>query len=83
MSADVAVDVSIKPGINYAPPFDDVAITANDFITALKRTADPKTNVGGYLLLPPSSRGSTTTAMARPTRSPDSRRSMIRPSRSR
>lgn len=39
---------SIKPGINYAPPFDDVAITANDFITALKRTANPKTNVGGY-----------------------------------
>ena len=39
---------SIKPGVNYAPPFDDVAITANDFITALKRTANPKTNVGGY-----------------------------------
>jgi len=39
---------SIKPGINYAPPFDDVAITANDFITALKRTANPKTSVGGY-----------------------------------
>jgi peptide/nickel transport system substrate-binding protein len=39
---------SIKPGVNYAPPFDDVAITANDFITALKRTANPKTNVGAY-----------------------------------
>ncbi|HET9310723.1 MAG TPA: ABC transporter substrate-binding protein [Actinomycetota bacterium] len=39
---------TIKPGINYAPPFDDVAITANDFVTALKRTANPKANVGGY-----------------------------------
>ena len=49
MSADgLTWTFSIKPGINYAPPFDDVAITANDFITALKRTANPKTNVGGY-----------------------------------
>jgi peptide/nickel transport system substrate-binding protein len=39
---------SIKPGVMYAPPFEDVEITANDFITALKRTANPKTNVGGY-----------------------------------
>jgi len=39
---------TIKPGINYAPPFDDVTITANDFITAMKRTANPKANVGGY-----------------------------------
>ena len=39
---------TIKPGINYAPPFEDVAITANDFITAMKRTANPKANVGGY-----------------------------------
>ncbi|CAN5645260.1 ABC transporter substrate-binding protein [soil metagenome] len=38
----------IKPGINYAPPFEDVAITANDFITAMKREANPKANVGGY-----------------------------------
>jgi peptide/nickel transport system substrate-binding protein len=38
----------IKPGIHYAPPFDDVEITANDFITALKRTSDPKANIGGY-----------------------------------
>ena len=39
---------TIKPGIKYAPPFEDVTITANDFITALKRTANPKANVGGY-----------------------------------
>jgi peptide/nickel transport system substrate-binding protein len=39
---------TIKPGISYAPPFDDVTITANDFITAMKRTANPKANVGGY-----------------------------------
>ena len=38
----------LKPGIHYAPPFDDVEITANDFITALKREANPKANVGGY-----------------------------------
>jgi peptide/nickel transport system substrate-binding protein len=39
---------TIKPGINYAPPFEDVTITANDFVTAIKRTANPKANVGGY-----------------------------------
>jgi peptide/nickel transport system substrate-binding protein len=38
----------IKPGINYAPPKEDVEITAPDFIRALERTADPKANVGGY-----------------------------------
>ena len=39
---------TIKPGVNYAPPFQDTEITANDFITAMKRTANPKANVGGY-----------------------------------
>jgi len=38
----------IQPGINYAPPKEDVEITAQDFIRALERTADPKANVGGY-----------------------------------
>jgi peptide/nickel transport system substrate-binding protein len=38
----------IKPGIMYAPPKDDVEITAQDFIRALEREADPKANVGGY-----------------------------------
>jgi peptide/nickel transport system substrate-binding protein len=39
---------TIKPGIHYAPPKEDVEITAEDFIRALKRTANPKANVGGY-----------------------------------
>jgi peptide/nickel transport system substrate-binding protein len=39
---------TIKPGINYAPPKDDVEITAPDFIRALERTANPDANVGGY-----------------------------------
>jgi peptide/nickel transport system substrate-binding protein len=38
----------IKPGIMYAPPKEDVEITAQDFIRALERTADPQANVGGY-----------------------------------
>jgi peptide/nickel transport system substrate-binding protein len=38
----------IKPGINYAPPKEDVEITAPDFIRALERTANPDANVGGY-----------------------------------
>jgi peptide/nickel transport system substrate-binding protein len=38
----------IKPGLMYAPPKDDVEITAPDFIRALERTANPKANVGGY-----------------------------------
>ena len=38
----------IKPGIHYAPPKEDVEITAQDFIRALERTANPKANVGGY-----------------------------------
>ena len=39
---------SIKPGIHYAPPKEDVEITAQDFIRALERTANPDANVGGY-----------------------------------
>ena len=39
---------SIKPGLHYAPPKDDVEITAPDFIRALEREANPKANVGGY-----------------------------------
>jgi peptide/nickel transport system substrate-binding protein len=38
----------IKPGLMYAPPKDDVEITAQDFIRAFERTANPKANVGGY-----------------------------------
>ncbi len=39
---------NIKPGIMYAPPKQDVEITAQDFIRAIERTANPKANVGGY-----------------------------------
>jgi peptide/nickel transport system substrate-binding protein len=39
---------SIKPGVHYGDPFTDVEITAQDFIRALMRTANPKANVGGY-----------------------------------
>lgn len=31
----------IKPGIHYAPPLEDVEITAQDFVRALMRTAGP------------------------------------------
>jgi len=39
---------SIKPGINYGDPFTDVPITAQDFIRAMEREANPKANIGGY-----------------------------------
>ena len=32
----------------YAPPKEDTEITAQDFIRAMERTANPKANVGGY-----------------------------------
>jgi peptide/nickel transport system substrate-binding protein len=38
----------IKPGLMYAPPMEDTEITAQDFIRAIERTANPKANVGGY-----------------------------------
>jgi peptide/nickel transport system substrate-binding protein len=38
----------IKPGLMYAPPKEDTEITAQDFIRAIERTANPKANVGGY-----------------------------------
>jgi peptide/nickel transport system substrate-binding protein len=39
---------TIKPGLHYAPPKDDTEITAQDFVRAIERTANPKANVGGY-----------------------------------
>ena len=39
---------TIKPGIMYAPPLQDVEITAQDFIRAIQREADPKASSGGY-----------------------------------
>jgi peptide/nickel transport system substrate-binding protein len=38
----------IKPGQHYGDPFTDVEVTAQDFIRALEREANPKANVGGY-----------------------------------
>ena len=34
----------IKPGLMYAPPKDDTEITAQDFIRAMEREANPKVN---------------------------------------
>ena len=39
---------TIKPGIKYAPPLQDVEVTAQDFIRAFEREADPKASSGGY-----------------------------------
>jgi len=36
----------IKPGLMYAPPKDDTEITAQDFIRAMEREANPKANAG-------------------------------------
>ena len=38
----------IKPGLHYAPPLQDVEITAADFIRALEREADPEASSSGY-----------------------------------
>ena len=39
---------SIQPGLHYAPPVEDVEITAQDFVRAMEREATPSANVGGY-----------------------------------
>ena len=39
--------ISIKPGIKYAPPFQNVEVTAQDFIRAMMREADPKASAMG------------------------------------
>jgi len=38
----------IKPGLRYGPPLEDVQITAQDFIRALEREANPQASEGGY-----------------------------------
>ena len=38
----------LQEGINYAPPFQDTEIVAQDFIRALERTADPEAAANGY-----------------------------------
>ena len=39
---------SIKSGVMYSPPLQDVEVTAQDFIRALERESDPKASSGGY-----------------------------------
>ena len=39
---------TIKPGVMYSPPLQDVEVTAQDFIRALERESDPKASSGGY-----------------------------------
>ena len=39
---------SIKPGVHYSPPLQDVTVTAGDFVRAIEREADPKASSGGY-----------------------------------
>jgi peptide/nickel transport system substrate-binding protein len=38
----------IKPGLRYGPPLEAVQITAQDFIRALEREANPQASEGGY-----------------------------------
>ena len=38
----------LKPGLSYAPPLQDVEITAPDFIRAMERTACSECSLGGY-----------------------------------
>ena len=39
---------TLKPGIAYAPPLDDVTVTAQDFIPAMEREACGECSTGGY-----------------------------------
>jgi peptide/nickel transport system substrate-binding protein len=38
----------LKEGINYAPPFEDREIVADDFIYAMERESDPEASANGY-----------------------------------
>ncbi len=39
---------TLKSGIFYAPPFQDVEVTSADILRAIERVADPDASVGGY-----------------------------------
>jgi ABC-type transport system substrate-binding protein len=39
---------TLKPGIKYAPPLEDVTVTAQDFIRAMEREACGTCSTGGY-----------------------------------
>jgi peptide/nickel transport system substrate-binding protein len=38
----------LRPGIRYAPPLQAIEVTAQDFIRALEREANPMASAGGY-----------------------------------
>ncbi len=38
----------LKQGVMYSPPFEDVEVTAGDFVRAIEREADPKASSAGY-----------------------------------
>ena len=49
VSADgLTYTFTIKPGLTYAPPFEDEEITAQGFINALERESDSKASAQGY-----------------------------------
>ena len=39
---------TLKSGIRYSPPFEDVEVTSGDIVRALEREADPDASVNGY-----------------------------------
>jgi peptide/nickel transport system substrate-binding protein len=39
---------TLKSGINYSPPFEDVSVTSQDIVRAIEREADPDASVNGY-----------------------------------
>jgi len=39
---------TMKSGIFYSPPFQDVEVTSGDIVRAIERMADPEASVGGY-----------------------------------
>lgn len=39
---------TLKSGVNYSPPFEDVSVTSGDIVRAIMREADPDASAGGY-----------------------------------
>ena len=61
---------TLKQGIKYGPPLQDVTVTSKDFVRALEREACGTCNVGGTRSTTRRSRDSTSSRRATPTRSP-------------
>lgn len=40
--------IPLKQGVMYGPPFEDVEVTAPDFVRAINRLANPDASAGGY-----------------------------------